>query len=171
MGINPVQVAITVVAIVAMMSPLLLWAYQSGRRTSATGKTPRFDDVVPDVRLNDTWWRAEFDAEEADSAPFVATLHLRQVGARVFGEAHSPNGSRHSFEGLLHGRRLCYVALDDDHRTERSGAVLAEVLPGDSQMIGVRSRWSGPSQGMAMRKAMFTRLNSAVSEIEWAVNR
>lgn len=171
MNINPVQVAITVVAIVALMSPLLLWAYQSGRRTSATGKTPRFDRVVADLCLNDTWWRAEFDAEEADSAPLVTTLHLRQVGARVFGEAHSPNGSRHSFEGFLHGRRLCYVALDDDHRAERSGAVLAEVLPGDSQIIGIRSRWCGPSQGMAMRKALFTRLNSAASGIEPDVNR
>ncbi|MBC8117183.1 MAG: hypothetical protein H7062_22540, partial [Candidatus Saccharimonas sp.] len=84
---------------------------------------------------------------------------------------HSPNGSRHSFEGLLHGRRLCYVALDDDLRTERSGAVLAEVLPGDSQIVGVRSRWSGPSQGMAMRKATFTRLNGGASGSEWDVKR
>lgn len=159
MNIDPVQVAITVVAIVLLMSPLLLWAYQSGRRTSATGKTPRFDRVVAEVHLNDTWWRAEFDAEEADAAPLVATLHLHQVGARVFGEAQSENGARHSFEGLLLGRRLCYVALDDDHRTERSGAVLAEILPGDAQIIGVRNRWCGPSEGMAMRRATFTRLN------------
>ena len=171
MDINPVQVAITAVALVALMSPLLLWAYQAGRRASATGKTPRFDRVVPDVHLNDTWWRAEFDAEEADSAPLVAMLHLRQVGARVFGEAHSTNGTRHSFEGLLHGRQLCYVALDDDHRSERSGAVLAEVLPGDSQIIGIRNRWCGPSQGMAMRKATFTRMNGAAAGIEWDVNR
>lgn len=161
MNINPIQLVITVVAIVAILSPLLLWAYQAGRLTSATGKTPRFDRVVADVHLNDTWWRAEFDAEEADTAPLVSTLHLRQVGGRVFGEAHSVDGSRHSFEGLLHGRQLCYVALDEDHRVERSGAVLAEVLPSDSQMIGIRSRWSGSAQGMLMRRASFTRLNSA----------
>jgi len=171
MNINPIQVAITVGAIVAILSPLLLWAYQAGRLTSATGKTPRFDRVVSDVHLNDTWWQAEFDAEDAGTAPRVATLHLRQVGARVFGEAHAADGSRHSFEGLLHGRQLCYVALDDDQRIERSGAVLAEVLPGDSQMIGVRSRWSGPSQGMLMRKATFTRLNNAASSIEQNANR
>ena len=171
MNINPIQVAITVVAIVALMSPLLLWAYQSGRLTSATGKTPRFNQVVPEIHLNNTWWRAEFDADEADSAPHVATLHLRQVGARVFGEARSADDSLHSFEGLLHGRRLCYIALDDDQRIERSGAVLAEVLSGESQMIGVRSRWSGPSQSMLMRKATFTRLNNAASVIEQNVNR
>ena len=163
MNINPVQVAITVVAIVALMSPLMLWAYQSGRLAGVNGKTPRFDQVVADVRLNDTWWQAEFDADEADSAPLIVTLHLHQVGARVFGEGYSPNGSRHSFEGVLHGRRLCYVALDDDQRTERSGAVMAEVFPGDSQIIGIRSRWCGPSQGMAMRKATFQRLNADAS--------
>ena len=171
MNINPIQVAITAVAIVAILSPLLLWAYQAGRSTSAAGKTPRFDRVVSDVHLNDTWWRVEFDAEEVDSAPLVATLHLRQAGARVFGEAHSADGSRHSFEGLLHGRRLSYVALDDNRRIERSGAVLAEVLPGESQMTGVRSRWSDPSQGLLIRKATFTRLSSAASANEHNVNR
>ncbi len=171
MDIHPGQVAITVLSITALMTPLLLWAYQSGRRASATGKTPRFDRVVPEVHLNDTWWRAEFDAEEIASAPLVVTLHLRQVGARVFGEAHSANGWRHSFEGLLHGRQLCYVALDDDPRTELSGAVLAEVLPGDLQIIGFRNRWCGPSQGMAMRKATFTRLSGAAPQLEWDAHR
>ena len=169
MNINPLQVAITVVAIVAIMSPLLLWAYQAGRLTSATGKTPRFDRVVADLHLNDTWWRAEFDAEDAGAAPHVARLHLSQVGARVFGEAQSADGSRHSFEGLLHGRRLCYVALDDNQRIERSGAVLAEVLSGESQMIGVRTRWAGSPQGMLMRRATFTRLNSAALALEQIV--
>ncbi len=171
MNINPVQVAITVVAIVAIMSPLLLWAYQAGRLTSATGQTSRFDRVVAEVHLNDTWWRAEFDAEEAGAAPHVATLHLRQRGARVFGEAQSADGSRHSLEGLLHGRCLCYVALDDDQRGERSGTVQAEVLSGESQMIGVRSRWSGAPQGLLMRRATFTRLNSAAMALEQPVNR
>ncbi len=171
MDVHPVQVAITVLAIVALLSPLLLWAYQSGRRASATGKTPRFDRVVPQVHLNDTWWRAEFDADDAVSPPVVVTLQLRQVGARVFGEAHSASGERHSFEGLLNGRQLCYVALDDDLRTERSGAVLAEVLPGDAKIVGIRSRWFGPKQGLAMRGATLTRLSGAPSEMEWNVNR
>ena len=171
MNINPLQVAITVVAVVALLSPLLLWAYQAGRLTSSTGKTPRFDRVVADLHLNDTWWRAEFDAEDAGAAPHIATLHLRQVGARVFGEARSEDGSRHSLEGLLHGRQLCYVALDDDQRAERPGAVLAEVLPGESQMIGVRSRWSGPPQGLLIRRATFTRLNGAALASEQTVNR
>jgi len=171
MDFNPIQTAITVVAIVLLMSPLLLWAFHVGRRSSSTGKTPRFDRVVPDVYLNDTWWRVEFDAEEANAAPLVVTLHLRQVGARVFGEASSENGSRHSFEGLLHGRQLSYIALDDDRRSERSGAVLAEILPGDAQIIGIRNRWSGPSEGMAMRRATFTRLNGAAAGFGRDVNR
>ena len=171
MNFNPVQVAVTVVAIVSLMSPLLLWAYQSGRRDSATGKTPRFDRVVADVSLNNTWWHVEFDADGANTAALVATLHLRQVGARVFGEAHSENGFRHSFEGLLHGRQLSYVALDDDQRTERSSAVLAEILPGNMQIIGVRNRWLGPSEGLAMRRATFTRLNGPVAGFEQGVNR
>lgn len=171
MNINPIQVAITVGALVAILSPLLLWAFQAGRLTSATGKTPRFDRVVPDVHLNDTWWHVEFDAEAADSAPLVAKLHLYQVGGRVFGEALSTDGSLHSFEGLLHGRRLSYVALDDDRRTERTGTVLLEVLSGDSRMIGVRSRWSGVAEGLLMRKVTFTRLNSANSVVEHNVNR
>lgn len=160
MDINPVQVAITVVALMALMTPLLLWAYQMGRVAGVSGKTPRFDRVVADVRLNDTWWQVEFDADDLDAAPQIVTLHLRQVGARVFGEGHSLDGRLHSFEGLLLGRQLCYVAVDDGQRSEQSGTVLAEVSPGETQIVGIRSRWSGTLQGMAMRKAVFQRVNN-----------
>jgi hypothetical protein len=164
MDINPVQVVITVVALMALMTPLLLWSYQMGRGAGVSGKTPRFDRVVADVRLNDTWWRVEFDADDTDAAPQIVTLHLRQVGARVFGEGHSLDNRLHSFEGLLLGRRLCYVAVDDDPRSERSGAVLAEVSPGENQIVGIRSRWGSPAQGMAMRKAVFQRVNVAAAD-------
>jgi len=170
MNINPVQIAITVIAIAALMSPLLLWAYLAGRSASATGKTHRFDRVIAEIHLNDSWWQAEFDADEELIAPLVMRLHLRQVGARVFGEAASLLGTRHCFEGMLHGRQLCYVSLDDNQRAEWAGALLAEVLPGESRIVGIRARWAGPQQAMLMRKVTFTRLNGADSAIERNVN-
>ena len=54
MNFNPVQIAVTVIAAVLLMSPLLLWAYQAGRGASSTGKSDRFNRVVAEVHLNDT---------------------------------------------------------------------------------------------------------------------
>ena len=171
MNFNPVQIAVTVIALVLLMSPLLLWAYQAGRGASATGKSDRFNRVVAEVHLNDSWWQAEFDADAAATSPLVMRLHLRQIGARVFGEAQSLAGIRHSFEGVIHGRQLCYVSLDDTQRSEWPGAVLAEVQPGEQLIVGIRTRWAGPQQTMLMRKVTFTRLNSAASAMEPNVNR
>lgn len=171
MTVHPVQIVITVVAVVVLLSPLLLWAFRAGCRSSSTGKSARFDRVTPDLRLNDTWWRVEFDAEDAAAAPRVGSLHLRQVGARVFGEFQSTDGQLQAFEGLLHGRRLCYVSLDESRRSETVGTLLAEVQPDESQIIGVRGCWSGPAQGFLLRKAVFTRLNSRDAGLEPNVNR
>ena len=170
MNFNPVQIAVTVIAVVLLMSPLLLWAYQAGRGASSTGKSDRFSRVVAEIHLNDTWWQAEFDVDEGNSAPLVLRLHLRQVGARVFGEAQSMVGVRHSFEGVIHGRQLCYVSLDDTQRTEWPGAVLAEVQPGETRIVGIRTRWAGPQQAMLLRKVTFTRLNSFDSVMKPNVN-
>ncbi len=170
MNINPAEVVVTVIALVLLMSPLVLWAYLAGRRASATGKTHRFDRVTAEIHLNDTWWQAEFDADEELIAPLVMRLHLRQVGARVFGEATSFLGARHCFEGMLHGRELCYVSLDNNQRAEWAGALLAEVLPGESRIVGIRTRWAGPQRAMLMRKVTFSRLNGADSVIEPNVN-
>lgn len=170
MNINPVEVIVTVIALVLLMSPLMLWAYLAGRRASATGKTHRFDRVTAEIHLNDTWWQAEFDADEETVAAPVMRLHLQQVGSRVFGEATSFLGTRHFFEGMLHGRQLCYISLDDNQRAEWAGAVLAEVLPGENRIVGIRTRWAEPQCAMLMRKVTFTRLNGADSAISPNVN-
>jgi len=153
------QLAITMLASVLLFSPLLLWTYQLGRRSKSSGKSERFDRVVADLFLNNTQWHAVFDADDVNVLPHQVTLHLRQSGARVFGEAHAVNGAVHSFEGLLHGRQLCYVSLDDDMRIEWPGAVLAEVMPGEQQMIGIRSRWSESQKVLLLRNARFTRIS------------
>jgi hypothetical protein len=169
MNINPLEITVTVIAAVMIMSPLLLAAYQAGRGTSTTGKSHRFNHVIADVHLNDTWWRAEFGADEETSTPVVLRLHLRQMGARVFGEGVSASGIRHSFEGVMHGRLLCYVVLEEQQRVEWPGSVVAEVQPGDATILGIRTRWVGQRQTMLMRPAMFTRLNGPDSQLEQVV--
>lgn len=157
MEINVLEIVIVLAALAMLMSPLLLWAYQMGSRTAATGKSARFERIPVELRLNDTLWRIEFDEDDALSPRRVGILHLRQLGPRVFGEVSFPQGHRQSFEGLLIGQRISYVSLDDATGHEVLGTVLLDVDTNGSHMTGVCNRWASDSDTLLLRKVTATR--------------
>lgn len=153
---NVAQLFVAMVALVLLLSPLFVMAFLAGRRSSSKGISRQFDRMPAEIVLESGSWQAEFDGDQPNTVD-VVMLEIEQVGNRIVGAGHSSDGTRHSLEGLLHQRHLCYICLDENRQGVWLGTVTGELLPGEQQIVGMRTRWSPQSQALIVRKAVLTR--------------
>jgi hypothetical protein len=158
--LNVAQLIISLVATMAIGTPLLLLAYLAGRRSMSPGRSPRFDDLRPELHLDGTTWSVEYAGDEDPDQPQVIQISLTQTGCRVVGSGRSTEG-HHTLEGIIHLGRLCCVSIDEGRQGTWLGTVTAELISGGQQMTGMRTRWSVTSQTLTVRKATFTLISNA----------
>lgn len=154
-GLNVAQLLIVATAILMMVSPLFVLVFLAGRQSATPFSNPRFDRMRPDFVLAAGSWQIEYDGDDP-STPQSIIVHLQQTGCRVVAGGDSPDGTRHSLEGVLHQRKLCCVSIDENREGKWLGTVTAELLPGERQIVGMRSRWSPILQVLVVRKASLT---------------
>lgn len=162
-GLNVAQVIVSTVAATMIVTPLLVLSYLAGRRSQSQGRSHRLDQLRSDVALGGSTWRADFDGDADPDVVQTLLLEWEQVGCRIVASGSSTDGTRHSLEGVIHGGRLCCVSIDENRAGTWLGTVTAELLPGEQQMTGMRTRWCPPSQTLMVRKVTFTRLHTGVS--------
>ena len=150
------QLIVTVIAVVMILSPLLVVVFLAGRRSVVTGAASQFDRIASEFSLVPGTWRVEIDGDDPGTTQIVM-LDLQQFRNRVVGMGQSVDGSRYSLEGVIHGRQLFCISMDESRYGISLATLTAEMLPGENRMIGMRSRWSSQSQTLAVRKAIFSR--------------
>ncbi|MBS0202372.1 MAG: hypothetical protein JSS49_05685 [Planctomycetes bacterium] len=158
-GFNLAQIAVSVVAVTLIVTPLIVMAFLAGRRSHSHGRNAYLDHLRPEVSLGGTW-RADFDADEDPSVSSSLQLELQQIGCRILATGRSRDGTRHSLEGVIHLGRICCVSVDDGREGAWLGTITAEVQADQHHMTGMRTRWSGKSQTLMVRKVKLTRLDN-----------
>jgi hypothetical protein len=159
-GLNVAQAVVTTVAVTLILTPLLVLSFLAGRRSTSQGRVQRLDQLQPEVSLGGTVWRAEVDGDADPDNVLTYQLELEQVGSRILAHGHSADGTRHSLEGVIHRGHLCGISIDETRQDVWLGTVTVELLPGQQQMTGMRSRWSPRSQTLTVRKVNFVRLDA-----------
>lgn len=162
-GLNLAQIIVSVVAVTLIVTPLIVMAFLAGRRSQVQVRSTRLDNLHPDVSLGGSTWQADFDGDDDPAIRHSVQLELQQVGCRIRGAGRSQDGSRHSLEGVIHHGRICCVSVDEVREGAWLGTITAEIQAGQNQMTGMRSRWSGKSQTLMVRKVTFTRLDKPVA--------
>ena len=162
-GLNLAQIIVSVVAVTLIVTPLIVMAFLAGRRSQLQVRSTRMDTLQPEVSLGGSTWQADFDGDDDPAIRHSVQLELQQVGCRILATGRSQDGSRHSLEGVIHHGRICCVSVDEVREGAWLGTITAEILAGQRQMAGMRSRWSGKSQTLMVRKVTFTRLDNHVT--------
>lgn len=169
-GVSVAQLVVSTVAATMVAAPLVVIAYLAGRRSLSPEKSRRLDQLLPDVTLDGTVWQATFDGDADPEVTQTIQFAFTQVGSRVVADGHSPDGTHHALEGVIHGGRLCCVTIDESRSGIWLGTVTAELIGDHNRMTGMRTRWSPVTQSLMVRKAVFTQLHSTVSSSERTVS-
>lgn len=169
-GFNFAQIMVSMIAAMLIGTPLLVLSYLAGRRSQATGRSHRFDQLQPDTNLGGSTWTARFGGDAEPGREQTIQYQFEQLGSRILAHGRSADGSRHTLEGVLHRGRICTLAIDENREGAWLGTVTAE-LAGDQQMSGMRAHWSPQSLTLIVRPATFTRIAAAVTIEESAVLR
>lgn len=169
-GVSVAQLVVSTVAATMVAAPLIVIAYLAGRRSLSPEKSRRLDQLLPDISLGGTLWQASFDGDADPEVTQTIQFSFTQVGSRVVADGHSPDGTHHSLEGVIHGGRLCCVTIDESRSGIWLGTVTAELIGDHNRMTGMRTRWSPVTQSLMVRKAVFTQLHSTVSSSERTVS-
>lgn len=166
-GVQVAQLALTVFAVLLVLTPLLVLAYVSGRGSSTSPLQRRLTELDPSPHIGGRWQIVVDD--ESGQRPLL--LDIVQTGGRFQAEGRGLEGARHAFEGIVHRGRLSAVTIEDGPAGLWIGTVTAELLPGSSQITGMRSRWAPDSQTLLVRRITFTRVDAVVSAAEHSVHR
>lgn len=169
-GFNFAQIVVSVIAALLIGTPLIVLSYLAGRRSQSHGRSYRFDQLQPEASLGGSTWTARFAGDSNPNAEQTIQYQFEQIGCRILARGHSVDGSRHTLEGVLHGKRLCTLAIDESRNGAWLGTVTAE-LAGPEQMNGMRAHWSPESLTLTVRQATFMRVDPAVSLSEPATIR
>lgn len=160
--LNVAQLVVSTVAATMIAAPLIVMAYLAGRRSLTPEKSLRLDRLLPDISLGETIWQATFDGDADPQLAQTILFEFRQVGSRIVAEGKSPDGTRHSLEGVIHGGKFCCATIDEHRSGVWLGTMTAEMLADQQRMTGMRSRWTPVSQSLMVRKVVFTRLDKGV---------
>lgn len=138
------------------MTPLLVLSFVAGRRSNSQGRSHRLDQLQPEISLGRSSWLAQIADDAEPTALRSMTLEIEQIGSRITASGRSLDGTRHVLEGVVHGKRLCCISIDDNRSGIWIGTITVELIPGQQQFSGMLSRWSPQSQTMIVRPVTLT---------------